>query len=330
MVQIPLTLVKDCCTMCSVGLTDIEYRTYHLKGVHIMIQNKNTRAFTLIELLVVIAIIAILAAILFPVFAKVREKARQTSCTSNLHQLGLSMMAYTQDYDEKFPQTNDSSANATDWAQKISSYVKSTGVFICPDNNWGTQFNPTNNYPTNSADRNNTWMGLSDWQAGSPAVPTSYGMNNFIGAVNGPLTEGSIDEPADKILLTERNGYIASGNAPGCSVGENNQDGVGWTDWDNGAEGSVNSYACELVCLHTGMSNFLFSDFHVKAMNPVNTTGVNGQPNMWGCGSQSVTTTQYPTACSTATGTSAILAVNGDNYDPPQAAEMTALVAAYK
>src|ERR1700760_4371273 len=62
--------------------------------------------FTLIELLVVIAIIAILAAILFPVFAKVREKARQTSCLSNEKQLGLAFQQYTQDYDEKYPDPN--------------------------------------------------------------------------------------------------------------------------------------------------------------------------------------------------------------------------------
>ena len=65
---------------------------------------KNRRGFTLIELLVVIAIIAILAAILFPVFAQAREKARQTSCLSNLKQIGLAFKMYVQDYDERWPQ----------------------------------------------------------------------------------------------------------------------------------------------------------------------------------------------------------------------------------
>src|SRR5215469_16405660 len=66
-------------------------------------QRHNRPAFTLIELLVVIAIIAILAAILFPVFAQAREKARQATCTSNLKQWGLGFMQYAQDYDEAFP-----------------------------------------------------------------------------------------------------------------------------------------------------------------------------------------------------------------------------------
>ena len=91
------------------------------------------RGFTLIELLVVIAIIAILAAILFPVFAKAREKARQSSCSSNEKQLGIAMMQYVQDYDETYQSVyDDGSGTRIIWAQKILPYCKSMQVFSCP------------------------------------------------------------------------------------------------------------------------------------------------------------------------------------------------------
>lgn len=130
------------------------------------------RAFTLIELLVVIAIIAILAAILFPVFARARENARRTSCVSNMKQIGLGVMQYTQDYDERYPkplsgdwgggvsgfelQTDPSMPgamfNSTDnqgdawnnplsrvktWMDFIYPYVKSSQLFICPSQEKG-------------------------------------------------------------------------------------------------------------------------------------------------------------------------------------------------
>ncbi len=88
------------------------------------------RAFTLIELLVVIAIIAILAAILFPVFARARENARRASCQSNLKQIMLGYMQYTQDYDEKVPSAHCGSGGG--WYNKLQPYLKSTQIFKCP------------------------------------------------------------------------------------------------------------------------------------------------------------------------------------------------------
>jgi len=104
------------------------------------------KGFTLIELLVVIAIIAILAAILFPVFAKAREKARQSSCASNLKQIGLAALSYKQDYDETFPlsyyeydgkgyRVIGGSACAHQgywWIDELAPYIKNDQIWICP------------------------------------------------------------------------------------------------------------------------------------------------------------------------------------------------------
>src|SRR5213593_4773688 len=93
--------------------------------------------FTLIELLVVVAIIAILAAILFPVFAQARDKARQTSCTSNMKQLGTAMMMYVQDYDESYPAVWY--ADTGHWANMILPYlgqgkqIWTGGIMLCPN-----------------------------------------------------------------------------------------------------------------------------------------------------------------------------------------------------
>jgi prepilin-type N-terminal cleavage/methylation domain-containing protein/prepilin-type processing-associated H-X9-DG protein len=124
------------------------------------------RGFTLIELLVVIAIIAILAAILFPVFAKAREKARQSSCLSNMKQITLAFLQYAQDFDETYPSgrpqyyacANDSVAF---WFHCITPYIKNTQIFKCPSSSsggnpqcakffpWARAMNVINNYGVN-------------------------------------------------------------------------------------------------------------------------------------------------------------------------------------
>jgi len=120
---------------------------------------RTTQGFTLIELLVVIAIIAILAAILFPAFARARENARRASCQSNLKQIGLGFQQYLQDYDERYPRGGES---ATDnWAVQLEPYVKSTQIHGCPSD----------------SDR-------------SAAKPYSYAYNNSIGREDGAAPGG--------------------------------------------------------------------------------------------------------------------------------------------
>ena len=98
------------------------------------------QAFTLIELLVVIAIIIILAAILFPVFERARENARRASCQSNLKQVGLGMIQYSQDYDEQLIASTYSDTSR--WMDVVQPYTKSTQVFTCPSDSKSKAFVP--------------------------------------------------------------------------------------------------------------------------------------------------------------------------------------------
>ncbi|HEY3330175.1 MAG TPA: DUF1559 domain-containing protein [Capsulimonadaceae bacterium] len=124
----------------------------------------NRRGFTLIELLVVIAIIAILAAVLFPVFASAREKARQSTCASNEKQMGLAMLQYVQDYDEMMVPA--AMTNKYTWCDLVYAYAKADGIFACPDDR-----TLTNPYKYNA---NGTMY--ATWPATVP-VSGSYVMN---------------------------------------------------------------------------------------------------------------------------------------------------------
>jgi prepilin-type N-terminal cleavage/methylation domain-containing protein/prepilin-type processing-associated H-X9-DG protein len=144
------------------------------------------RAFTLIELLVVIAIIAILAAILFPVFAKAREKARQSSCLSNHKQISLGFLQYVQDNDERYPLDADGTENGTVgqnnglgnpgcWFRVVQPYCKSQQILLCPS--------VSSNADARMAD-----------------CPTDYCANNQVLG----KSQAVVVSPAQTILLNER------------------------------------------------------------------------------------------------------------------------------
>src|SRR5947209_4314734 len=151
---------------------------------------KKRVGFTLIELLVVIAIIAILAAILFPVFAKAREAARKSSCLSNMNQQGKGIMMYTQDYDEKYPGVRGGNIQPTNncgtWRQVIQSYIKNTQVYRCPSNQTG--LSAEDQYPGHYA-----------W------VTTGNGnqTNGFSWDCGTGQSMSQVSAPADTINLTE-------------------------------------------------------------------------------------------------------------------------------
>jgi prepilin-type N-terminal cleavage/methylation domain-containing protein/prepilin-type processing-associated H-X9-DG protein len=151
--------------------------------------------FTLIELLVVIAIIAILAAILFPVFARAREKARQTSCLSNTKQLALGALMYAQDYDSVIPGPRDQNGVTCSvhsggmWASNIYPYVKNTQLFICPSRD------------TDSCDMHQCGNSNPTISALVPHVtyaPNCPGLGSGSGR-----KEAHISKPADMFLLGE-------------------------------------------------------------------------------------------------------------------------------
>lgn len=155
----------------------------------------NRRGFTLIELLVVIAIIAILASILFPVFGKAREKARQATCQSNLKQLTLAVLMYSQDYDEKFPLPN--LAGST-W------YGVNTGL-LCYIPGWSWAANAVKGGLLDCPSRN-TGM----WAA-SANDKMEYALNELLG-YSGALTKhqiqmSDIDDPASMFVFLDGSSY---------------------------------------------------------------------------------------------------------------------------
>jgi prepilin-type N-terminal cleavage/methylation domain-containing protein/prepilin-type processing-associated H-X9-DG protein len=157
--------------------------------------------FTLIELLVVIAIIAILASILFPVFARARENARRSSCQSNMKQIALGTLMYSQDFDEKFPIAGGCGGTVYSWSHYTEPYIKSKQVFTCPSyatvSPYATATNPTASYAVNQAlfglsqaavvNVTQVLMWFEDKTADTPGIGyVTFECNNYTNAFNDP------------------------------------------------------------------------------------------------------------------------------------------------
>jgi prepilin-type N-terminal cleavage/methylation domain-containing protein/prepilin-type processing-associated H-X9-DG protein len=197
------------------------------------------RGFTLIELLVVIAIIAILAAILFPVFAKAREKARQSSCLSNVKQLGLGFMQYAQDYDEMLPQDYRCPwATRYTWRAMIYPYVKNGQVFSCPSD--------SNRY-------DGALMGQC--VSGEGNLLSGYGDNTMHYNTGAPQPPGVIDCSLGKVVLPAELILIGDSNAGGHQISLD-VNTLGYVRTDAGA------------LRHNEGANYGFADGHAKWMKP--------------------------------------------------------------
>ena len=247
--------------------------------------------FTLIELLVVIAIIAILAAILFPVFARARENARRSSCQSNLKQIGLGIIQYIQDYDEKFmPGEGYEKAweiqpgIVPSWDLVIQPYTKSMQVLICPSDTYSVVTNGAlGTYGTNLR------RSYSMPQDLAPEFNNGTGPNGRDG-----ISLAKVGSPVLTVMAGERGGCGPNPSSGAtwfyCSTfsGSGQTAAAGYAELTNGPRGTPGR--------HLGTNNWLYVDGHVKAKNMVQqgTQPFPGYPENYDTGSWMERGSQLP------------------------------------
>jgi prepilin-type N-terminal cleavage/methylation domain-containing protein/prepilin-type processing-associated H-X9-DG protein len=217
------------------------------------IADGKSKAFTLIELLVVIAIIAILAAILFPVFAQAREKARQISCLSNLKQLGIAEGQYMQDYDGVVHEMtlggsrSFATANNLTWGGILQPYIKNANVFTCPSSDVAG----TTNFAYTAAGRTSYSIGMNSYMG------TYYnyfyyviiGSNEADSRYVRPVDESLIKYPANTVFFADSFDRVVGTTQPN-----------GWWIDPGYGKGRRNG----LSDRHNGGTNVAFADGHAK------------------------------------------------------------------
>jgi prepilin-type N-terminal cleavage/methylation domain-containing protein/prepilin-type processing-associated H-X9-DG protein len=220
-------------------------------------RNSRRYGFTLIELLVVIAIISLLAAILFPVFAQAREKARQTSCASNERQIGLAMLQYVQDFDEAMPQsyygsTGDSDLTANyKWMDAVYPYVKNEQVFDCPSDAQSPPYHYRTGEDFGSYGLNGAY--------GSPGDSQTPPRSALTASYHYVVLQSMVAVPATTVWVTDNNNAATAANTGGSQ-------GFFWTNWtQNPTITPANPPQLNnIVARHQGHVNVLYCDGHVK------------------------------------------------------------------
>jgi prepilin-type N-terminal cleavage/methylation domain-containing protein/prepilin-type processing-associated H-X9-DG protein len=246
-----------------------------------MRDRKPRRGFSLTELLIVIAVIAVIAAILLPVFALAREKARQATCLSNLRQIGQAFHLYCQDYDGTHLISMQLGSQARTWHARLEPYVRGNGIYTCPSSAAAPDHY---SIPARLEDGRLVRYGYS--YKPNAAVIEPYLLPNW---PTPPLREGEIKRPAETILFAD------------SPVGSTE---VNWTEIARGGPGGVMymrvyhevepdgrlvfdtivELPIPYFTVHLGRVNFLFVDGHVKALKVADTFGRPPDPakEMWG------------------------------------------------